>query len=38
MSGNRRPTPLFMVRLYLRLPIAWSLLGQQFLVVATKPA
>ena len=38
MSGTRRPTPIFMVRAYLRLPIAWPLFGQQFLVVASKPA
>lgn len=35
MSDGRR-YPLFMVRLYLRLPIAWRFLGYQFLVVATK--
>jgi SAM-dependent methyltransferase len=38
MSGNRRPTPIFMVRAYLRMPFAWPLFGQQFLVVADKPA
>lgn len=35
MSDGRR-YPLFMVRLYLRMPIAWRFLGRQFLVVATK--
>lgn len=35
MSDGRR-YPLFMVRLYLRLPIAWRILGRQFLVVATR--
>ena len=35
MSDGRR-YPLFMVRLYLRMPIAWRLFGRQFLVVATK--
>lgn len=37
MSDGRR-YPLFLVRLYLRLPIVWRLLGRQFLVVASKPA
>ena len=35
MSDGRR-YPLVMVRLYLRLPLAWRFLGYQFLVVATK--
>ena len=35
MSDGRR-YPLFMVRAYLRLPIAWKILGRQFLVVARK--
>ena len=35
MSGNRR-VPIFMVRAYLKLPFAWPLFGQQFLVVANK--
>jgi SAM-dependent methyltransferase len=33
MSEGRNP-PLFMVALYLRLPMAWKLFGKQFLVVA----
>ena len=37
MSGNRE-TPIFLVRAYLRLPFAWPLFGQQFLVVANKVA
>jgi hypothetical protein len=28
--------PLFFLRMYLRLPLAWRILGKQFLVVATK--
>ena len=35
MSDGRQ-YPLFFVRLYLRLPIAWRLFGRQFLIVATK--
>jgi SAM-dependent methyltransferase len=35
MSDGRR-YPLFMVRLYLRMPITWRFLGRQFLVMATK--
>ena len=35
MSG-RRPAPLALVRLYLKLPIVWPLIGRQFLVIATK--
>jgi SAM-dependent methyltransferase len=31
------PTHPFFVKLYLLLPIAWKLLGKQFLIVATKP-
>jgi len=30
--------PLFLLRLYLRLPIAWRLFGRQFLIVASKTA
>ena len=37
MSDGRR-YPLFLLRLYLRLPFAWRFFGRQFLVVATKPA
>jgi SAM-dependent methyltransferase len=33
MAG-KRPIPLFLIRAYLRLPIAWRFLGHQFLVVA----
>jgi SAM-dependent methyltransferase len=29
--------PLFLLRLYLRLPIAWRFLGRQFLMLARKP-
>ena len=36
MSEGRNP-PLFLVAMYLRLPLAWKLLGKQFLVVA-RPA
>ena len=35
MSGGRRH-PLVLVRLYLRLRVAWRFLGKQFLVVARK--
>jgi SAM-dependent methyltransferase len=35
MSG-RRPAPLPLVRLYLKLPIVWPIFGKQFLVIATK--
>lgn len=31
------PTHPFFVKLYLLLPMAWKLLGKQFLIVATKP-
>jgi SAM-dependent methyltransferase len=34
--SDGREYPLFFVRLYLRLPIAWRLFGRQFLIVATK--
>ena len=33
---NKRETPLFMVRAYLRTPLLWSWYGRQFLVVARK--
>jgi len=36
MSDGRR-YPLFLLRLYLRLPFAWRFFGRQFLVIATKP-
>ena len=37
MSQERTP-PLWMLSLYLKLPIVWPLFGRQFLVVAVKPA
>jgi SAM-dependent methyltransferase len=37
MSEGRNP-PLFLVALYLRMPLAWKLFGKQFLVVARSPA
>jgi SAM-dependent methyltransferase len=33
---NRTQYPVFFVRVYLRLPFLWPMLGKQFLVVATK--
>lgn len=36
MSGGKNP-PLFTVKIYLRLPLAWRFLGKQFLVIAEKP-
>lgn len=36
MVGKRPAHPL-LIRLYLKLPVAWPLLGRQFLVVARKP-
>src|SRR2546426_182428 len=36
MQGKMPPLPVF-VRLYLLLPIFWSVLGKQFLIVARKP-
>jgi SAM-dependent methyltransferase len=35
MAG-KRPAPSSFVRLYLALPIAWPLLGKQFLIIASK--
>jgi hypothetical protein len=35
MSGSGRP-PLFLVRLYCKLPVVWPLFGKQFLIVARK--
>jgi SAM-dependent methyltransferase len=32
-----RTVPLFLVRLYLRLPLAWHFFGKQFLVISTVP-
>lgn len=37
MSQGFNP-PLFLLRLYLKLPILWRIFGAQFLIVATKPA
>jgi SAM-dependent methyltransferase len=36
MKGKLPPSPL-LVRAYLKLPIAWPLLGKQFFIVAQKP-
>lgn len=33
---NKRPPPLSLVKLYLKLPIFWPLFGRQFLVIAEK--
>jgi hypothetical protein len=35
MSTGRTP-PLFLVRLYLKLPVVWPLFGKQFLVIGRK--
>jgi SAM-dependent methyltransferase len=37
-TRSRLPKHPFLVALYLRVPLAWRLLGRQFLVVARKPA
>lgn len=37
LVGGRR-YPLFFVRAYLALPVAWPFLGRQFLVIAERPA
>lgn len=37
MAG-KQPTADWLIRLYLALPVAWRLLGKQFLVIARKPA
>ena len=34
--NNRAPTAAFVIRAYLRLPLAWKFFGRQFLVVARK--
>jgi ubiquinone/menaquinone biosynthesis C-methylase UbiE len=34
--NNARPTADWMIRTYLRIPLAWKLLGKQFFVVARK--
>jgi SAM-dependent methyltransferase len=36
MAG-KRPQHSFLIRLYLKLPMAWRWFGQQFLIVAEKP-
>lgn len=36
MAGGSRP-PLWILRLYLRMPLAWKIMGKQFLLVARKP-
>jgi SAM-dependent methyltransferase len=36
MSGNRR-YPVWLLRLYLMLPVLWPLFGKQFLLIARKP-
>ena len=35
---GRPQYPPFMIGMYLRIPVAWRFLGQQFLVIAEKPA
>jgi SAM-dependent methyltransferase len=37
MAGRPSP-PAALIRMYLRLPVLWRLVGRQFLVVARKPA
>lgn len=34
---GRRESPLALISLYLKLPLAWKIFGSQFLIVATKP-
>jgi hypothetical protein len=34
--NNARPTADWMIRAYLRIPLAWKVLGKQFFVVARK--
>lgn len=34
--NNSRPTADWMIRMYLRMPVAWKLFGKQFFVVARK--
>jgi hypothetical protein len=36
MAGGRR-YPLWMLALYLRVPLLWRLAGEQFLIIARKP-
>jgi SAM-dependent methyltransferase len=33
---NTRAYPVFLVSLYLKVPLAWRIMGKQFLIVATK--
>ncbi len=33
---NTRAYPVFLVSLYLKIPLAWRIMGKQFLIVATK--
>ncbi len=33
---NRRPVPMLLISLYLRIPILWRILGKQFLVIGRK--
>jgi SAM-dependent methyltransferase len=33
---NRRPVPMALVSMYLKLPLAWNIFGKQFLVVGKK--
>jgi SAM-dependent methyltransferase len=35
---NRVEYPMLFVRLYLRLPLLWTIFGRQFLLIARKPA
>ena len=35
--NNRAPTHDILIRTYLAIPLAWKLLGKQFLVTASKP-
>ena len=37
-TKGRLPTDHRLVRLYLRVPLAWRLLGQQTLYIAERPA
>ena len=34
---GKRPAPIMAVKLYLRIPFAWKIFGQQFLLIATAP-
>ncbi len=36
-TKSRLPKATFLIRLYLKFPLAWRLLGKQALVIATKP-